>query len=501
MSLPKKILVVLALLVGVGVLGAVARHYQLRSAVNRCRTELKAKGVRFELPTPLPALSPEQDSTADFYKAVSLLTNMPAINRNPPPAMRLIVPGKYMIGAQQPDIRSEEATNSWEEAQSVVDQHKEALSLLCGLCARPKINFQIEYEKGFIDTNFLKHACLAEAKTCACLLASSAMIDLHKGNGKDAVVKTRAILALANAMQDQRTIIGELVRVAVMRMAQTVTWEILQSDLATDADLVDLQNDWQHFQIINGYKNAMEMEWIVGDLEFNRWRNSNAELEKYLDLGHSARVVLNSESEESSGLLHWVKLRWQIFQWRYWWSYSDELQWLQGNEVLREAANSLQTNSSFVAVLTQKDADLKALGFDTVPNSFDSILTNTLDFHYMLSSSITTLSPYLKKAASTEAARRMTVTAIALKRYHMQRQRYPDRLSDLPGGLTTELTDPADGKSLRYSPLSKSSFQLYSIGEDGIDDNGNPSPHNATSSRSWLYGRDWVWPQPETLVR
>jgi hypothetical protein len=51
---------------------------------------------------------------------------------------------------------------------------------------------------------------------------------------------------------------------------------------------------------------------------------------------------------------------------------------------------------------------------------------------------------------------------------------------------------------LRYQRSADGSFALYSIGDDGKDDAGDPTPSNGSSSVQWQRGRDWVWPQPAT---
>jgi len=60
--------------------------------------------------------------------------------------------------------------------------------------------------------------------------------------------------------------------------------------------------------------------------------------------------------------------------------------------------------------------------------------------------------------------------------------------------------DPVDGQPLSYQINSDGTFLLYSIGEDGVDDGGDPSPASDTKSKSfsWRKGRDLVWPRPAT---
>jgi len=39
-------------------------------------------------------------------------------------------------------------------------------------------------------------------------------------------------------------------------------------------------------------------------------------------------------------------------------------------------------------------------------------------------------------------------------------------------------------------------FVLYSIGDDGVDDGGDPASRTSTRSVGWDRGRDYVWPAP-----
>jgi hypothetical protein len=96
-----------------------------------------------------------------------------------------------------------------------------------------------------------------------------------------------------------------------------------------------------------------------------------------------------------------------------------------------------------------------------------------------------------------ETGRRMTVIAIALKRYQLKHGQFPETLEDLtPEFLPAELLDPMSGKPFHYHREGAGDFLLYSVGNDGVDDGGDAT--NATGGKSlyWAHGKDWVWPQP-----
>ena len=132
-------------------------------------------------------------------------------------------------------------------------------------------------------------------------------------------------------------------------------------------------------------------------------------------------------------------------------------------------------------------------------NGLDSVLSGNINFHSMLSEAVNSLGPCFKKAEALEALRQMAIAAIALKRYHLAHHEYPERLDAMaPEYFEAVPFDPADGQPLRYRCNPDGSFLLYSIGDNGKDDGGDPVSAKESDSFSWMRGRDWVWPTPAT---
>ncbi len=111
-------------------------------------------------------------------------------------------------------------------------------------------------------------------------------------------------------------------------------------------------------------------------------------------------------------------------------------------------------------------------------------------------------SRYLLKLAQAQTARNLTVTAIALKRYYLQHSAYPATLNELvPAFLSAVPADFMDGKPLRYKQRLDGDFLLYSVGNDGQDDGGDPTPVSQSTystNINWLLCRDIVWPRVAT---
>jgi hypothetical protein len=112
------------------------------------------------------------------------------------------------------------------------------------------------------------------------------------------------------------------------------------------------------------------------------------------------------------------------------------------------------------------------------------------------------LSGSIRRTLRMEAARRVTVNAIALKRFSLKHGQWPATLGELaPEFLSSVPIDPFDGKPLRYRPNGDGTYLLYCVGDDGVDDGGDPTSTASGSSNSYWQNdkaRDWVWPQPAT---
>ena len=93
----------------------------------------------------------------------------------------------------------------------------------------------------------------------------------------------------------------------------------------------------------------------------------------------------------------------------------------------------------------------------------------------------------------------MVSAAVALKRYELRHGQLPQSLALLvPEFLAQAPQDCMDGQPLRYRLNGDGSFTLYSVGEDGQDEGGDPSAADSDKERQnkspWA-GRDWVWPR------
>ncbi len=485
---------------GVVVLAATVYHIRLKSAVEHYMAELKARGEPMELAEVIPPRIPSDKNAApQFLAAISrFATNENILTTNWPLAMRGVAPGKAKIFWQQKNIRDAEVTNSWEDLAAALTADAEAFRRLIAISNSPVFDFGLQYEQRFE----MRITNLSLEKKTIQKLSAKTINDLRLGQTGAAAANIHAMLALAEGTRDERTAISQLVRIAIAQIACAAMWEFLQSSNLTDSQLAGLQADWSRPEFLQAMANVLPVEREGGLTAVANWRNSNAEMQRYFNLSKIARTAMGQDVEEET-VLDKIKMRGQFFLWRYWWSYPDELRCLKGYGVLTDTMKRTATNNSFEPALSRQGAALDNLGISKLNSSFDSIFTSKTDFHAMLSESIVTLAGLSRKVLRIEVARQVAITAIALKRYQLQRGSYPTSLSALvPEFFPAVPHDPADGEPLRYRLQPDGTFLLYSIGENGKDDGGNPALEKnvESSSFNWLnpHALDWVWPQPAT---
>jgi hypothetical protein len=156
----------------------------------------------------------------------------------------------------------------------------------------------------------------------------------------------------------------------------------------------------------------------------------------------------------------------------------------------------------FAPAFQQQQRQLAALGIKAQQD--DSGASAWIRLGSFLNGSISDMSVlplerFIHRVYSVEAARQITLTAIALKRYQLRHGVLPPALADLVPEFLPEIPrDPMDGLPLRYRLKEAGQFVLYSIGDDGRDDGGDPASEQNRLNFSWQRGHDLVWPQPAT---
>jgi hypothetical protein len=282
------------------------------------RKDLARKGEKLDLDEVLPRpTSPEANGARIFQKASGLfmLTSRPGLlETNPPQAMRMVAPGKAVLGWRERDLH-DEGTNSWEDAESALAESAPALELLEQIIDKPVLDFQLDFHQGF--SLLLPH--LAQLKQSAQKLKAAAVLDLHRDDTASATKEIRASLALVKGMTGEPLIISQLVRFAMANIALTGNWELLQSPHATDEQLAALQRDWTELDFLKASEAALVLERAMSEETAERMRNSSAEFRNALGIARSPPSASGNWVDQA-GRIAMEKVKEST--WRYAWGVS-----------------------------------------------------------------------------------------------------------------------------------------------------------------------------------
>jgi hypothetical protein len=502
-----KLGIALAVALGAVIIAAWIYHCQLRATNEGYIAELTARGEPLTLAQVLPPPVQAAENSADvFLQAWALLdADTSLLKTNHVNAMLAVAPGQALVCSQLPQAPGDYATNSWAEVEGSLAKSQTALALLQKITDHPALDFHLHYERGMGDGFDFTNLHLGELKKSAQFLSSAAIIALHDGQVPAAVNDERAALALVQAMQGQRLAISELVRMTMMNIEVSSCWEVLQTPGVTEPQLAALQKDWERLDFIRGGQDALDMERVLEELTLSALRSPANGRGCWLGLGNNAKLAMGMgllDSKDSWSKT--IQVSAKTYLMRFWWSYPDELRALKGYEVLLGTPRYLATNECFQTALANQQAGLDASQTtssieDPSDNFFFSADSDI--FRTLMSMSVYNLSHIFNRVMAAETARQMTITAIALQRCKLAHGGYPDTLAALvPEFLAAVPPDPVDGRPLRYRRLEDGTFLLYSVGENGVDDGGNPALDGKGDSKSsnWQnrHARDWVWPQP-----
>ena len=500
--LKRRTLISVLALAGLAALFAVLHNGRAKRTLRAFKADLIARGEKLTIAEMTPPAQPEaQRAASDLMRAMWQLRAGLVVPNNPPKAMAQVVPGKASVGWKEFGIRDAQKTNTWEELAEDLKLNAAALELLREALDRPQFDMNLNYKMGFN----LPLGSLARHKTVAQWLSAAALNDLHAGRLSEAAANLNALFSLVNASRDQRLIICQLVRIAIAAIGIPPTWEALQADGWTDAQLAGIQQGLATLEFLQPMEQASAMERAIGIEMFDRLRSSNAERRQWFRgnafgaaPAPTGTPTPTNIAEVPEFALEWSKERWSVLNsfaqenaWRWLWSYDDELRYVQSLQAMMEVPRHARLTGAFASARSRGANEIRRL----------RPAGNLGSVRYFLSDM---LAPAMErasaKAARLEVQRELTVTAIALKRYSLRHGNPAPTLAALvPEFLPQTPKDLIDGQALRYRLHSDGTFLLYSVNEDGRDDGGDPRPTSpASQNYSFGNGRDMVWPMPAT---
>lgn len=457
-------------------------HFKAKHDLAAYKKQLIAQGEKltiFELiPKPVAA---ENNGAEELRKS---LNGLSAIKQDGLPSMKLVLPGKARaIWTQEEtfDAYQKQRTNIWPTLRENMAKAAHDLERLHQALEKPQLSFRPQYEMGI--RALLPH--FAKVKQASQWLAASALLHLHENQPLEAAAGLKDAIRLPVIYEDEPMMISQLVRIATVQIAFAATWEALQYEKWDETTLKEFQNAWSQLDFKNEIETTFAMERAMGIPLFeecrktNVWDIPNPTLKD--DLDQFSTKIFNDPKEAFELLMRRPKQT----VWQWWWTYNDErffIEFLQKDIAVQRA---IKRDKSYIHL--KKGSEEPTM----IPEQ-------------LLLSSILVQSNrrFFLKCAIAETEREMAVAACALERYRKRFSKYPEKLENLIPEFISQLPrDVLDGEPMRYHRNDDGTFLLYSIGEDGIDDGGDPEFETASSDKRSIQmtkGRDWVWPRRAT---
>jgi hypothetical protein len=444
-----------------------------RDAVQAYKQDLRAKGEKLTIAElSFKPTADAQVAARHFAEAANGYSPLDEIA-----SAAVIVPGLAPVNF----------TNFTASQLATYDQQKLAAAKLRNALAEPALEFPVDYLATARDNNSSLFNDLAATKQAEHMAMDIVRKALAKGDASEAALDLDAGVDIVLKCFRRPVLLGDLLREADASMASFGTLEALQSDLLSDQQWADLNERWQAADMLSNSEPSLAAEMAMGIETCDWYRKSANPFDGQIAAASSPGPPQASLFE---GLKHAVSRLYNRYPkywvWRNSWSYDEELYFLQTYEAELTAVRKARSTGTFVPAL----------------HEFDQSVSNIVEHHpagrkhFAVLSWLGTERNYLLKLADAEAGRRLTITAIALKRYELAHNAYPASLNELvPIYLPKVPLDFMDGEPLRYKLRPDGSFLLYSVGDDGEDNGGDPT---TASGNNWLRGRDIVWPRAAT---
>jgi hypothetical protein len=492
----RRLLILVAILIALPVLYLFEERVRGEWLLASYKKELLARGERLTIEELIPT-PPEGTNIVLLTPPAtqSMLGVSGPVGNEFPGMARKLSPGRSIVSWKR---------DRWLETDGTVHTWDDYVKASAGTRARlPEIRQQLtnrvlwislDYSEGF--NLLLPH--LVTLKSTGLALCQETVWNLNQGNLQTASDNLHAVAQLTNMLENAPLLIEQLVRIAMAAIARETIWEALQADGWTDAQLALLQSDWERMRFTPtmayalAMERAMNLTYFPGGANFSRKTlRDSLNWAPGLPAGGGSGGWLEVLGQEIQPLL----LAFRVEIWRHTWAPHDEQFLLAATQQIIDVARTAVEEQELGSLFNLEDP---ARGLPVHP-----LLATQLDNQpslrqrYLLSAQfLPAIGRIIEKPAVNDAWNRVMVTAIALKRFHLKHERWPERLVDLVPEFLPEIpVDWMDAHPLRYRLNPDGTFLLYSVGADGVDDGGNAESTRRANS-NWMQTEDYVWPQP-----
>jgi len=374
--------------------------------------------------------------------------------------------------APQPQTPAEDVLLALSKYNATLEELRQASRM-------PYSRFPLEYHKDDPAAIWLPH--LAKFKQSAQFLQLRAAAELQAGQTDKANDDVTLMIYLVNAPRTEPFLISHLVRIGVLNLTVQPIYEGLAERKWSDTQLAAFDSELAKFDFLADYQLTGRSEVVFAAKMVNYVRQIR-KITPYLDM-------MNTGANKDG--------TWDLFCW------IAPSGWFHQNQIriskfyLEKELSSVNTESRqfLPEIATGAQADLEAAiahptPYNALEVAFLSQLRRWFNDKFL---------PAMKFAAAQESLDLARV-AIALERYRLAHNDYPDSLDVLaPQFIDKVPHDLIGGQPLKYRKTANN-FVLYSIGWNQKDDGGVPVFTEDISR--WINGSqdlengDWVWTYP-----
>ncbi len=459
--------------------------------LRRLTQSLEASGQPIDVGQLEPTNRPvrEQNGMVALLALTNQLRALTSLLDHAPPLGRVVQPGFVALPQQLKRWPIDGGTNTWEKWAPAMEAQRGLLDQIHRALEKPGFDLGVDYHGGFDQ---VKATELTTIKNTVCLLTLASALEARNRRLAVAHVHLLDTLRLAHQLRSEKWIITQLVRRAILVMAWHAQFSLLQEEGWTDLQLQQQQQAWQRLMPMNDMIQAFEMERAVNFTVFrNMAANSDALRKGLKDRKETSQLLGNDDPETFlDGTFDAI----QPWFWRYVWCKQDQVREIQKLtrplEIGRQASRvgwHEATASTETEFLEQTDSFFSA----------NTSVSKWEQFRYPFSTSEASFQHAFRNSLVGETQQQLAITALALHRYKKWKDVWPTSLNDLSQqDLKEPPRDPLGGGTLTYRLDPAQGFVLYSKGENGQDDGGNPTPTKEEEVRSNLAkGKDFVWPR------
>ncbi|MEW6307147.1 MAG: hypothetical protein AB1705_27095 [Verrucomicrobiota bacterium] len=469
--------------------GVVFWRYR-QSGVDRWMNQMRAQGEKFtfhELGITGP--TPADPNEAQLDSAVAALRG----NRFTPAVVDMMPfagPGQARVIWKEPHLSYAGTNLSWANYDQQLGAAQASLQQIKSLAARPSRTRGLDYRQVLGPwPNYVTYRVAAQ------WMSGDVIYHLHRSDLPAAQDSLIALVRLAQMFSDESTLVSQMIRVAILGLGIADVWTALESPGWDEAHLAELQRELEAVSILDKLPRTLEMERASGLAAFEFARTNDARALRaqytYMQLPAPTNAARDFVDDYVVTPL-----------WRLAWQERDKLFYLQNMQVSIVAAHNAQKHQSWVQLsneLAQVEVSMGKNRMRGAPASLSS--TNFFSAVDALRTQMSQLIGGRFDRAFQIAMRNLTqrnlaVAAIAVRRYQLRHGKAPGRLGELvPEFLGAVPVDYMDGQPLRYRLNADGTFVLYSAGDNGIDDGGNPAWVGQKTFPGIADGRDMVWPK------